>query len=292
MGDAEPKKKKGNNNLWSPEETKLLVQLLVEGINNNWRDSNGTMSKLTVETKILPEINKEFRRSKNYNHYQSRMKYLKLQYQSSLDLKRFSSGFGWDPSTKRFTAPDEVWDDYLKAHPNNKQLRYDTFEFFEELQIIFGEGVATGKNAIGLCDSTDAAIGLCDSTDARTYKSGENSREEYVSDFDNGHQSITHHLCLMELQKVLQRSFPPRKRTRSERNTSQKEESSMMVKRDNKKKWHKKKINVWDALKEVSDLDERIRFKALTKIYHLGIQDVFVSMSVEERLGWIQTSME
>ena len=33
-------------------------------------------------------------------------------------------------------------------------------------------------------------------------------------------------------------------------------------------------------------------FKALTQIYHLGIQDVFVKMSVEERLGWIQSSME
>ncbi|CAL9247830.1 unnamed protein product [Arabidopsis halleri] len=283
-------------------------------INNNWRDSNGTISKLTVETKILPEINKEFRRSKNYNHYQSRMKYLKSQYQSSLDLKRFSSGFGWDPSTKRFTAPDEVWDDYLKAHPNNKQLRYDTFEFFEELQIIFGEGVATGKNAIGLCDSTDA----------RTYKSGENSREEYVSDFDNGYEydTTTHHESLWMSDSHTQSSehyapfmshgtsesptekLPPRKRTRSERNTSQKEESPMMVvsskilniiqqrEERQQKEVAQKKINVWDALKEISDLDERIRFKALTKIYHLGIQDVFVSMSVKERLGWIQTSME
>jgi len=116
MGNSQQKKrKKGDYNPWSPEETKLLVQLLVEGINNNWRDSNGTISKLTVETKFMPEINKEFCRSKNYNHYLSRMKYLKIQYQSCLDLQRFSSGFGWDPLTKRFTASDEVWSDYLKV---------------------------------------------------------------------------------------------------------------------------------------------------------------------------------
>ena len=74
---------------------------------------------------------------------------------------------------------------FLLAHPNNKQLRYDTFEFFGELQIIFGESVATGKNAIGLCDCTDA----------HTYKAGEKPREEYVDDFDKGYEydTRTHH---------------------------------------------------------------------------------------------------
>ncbi|KAL9281334.1 putative Myb/SANT-like domain-containing protein [Arabidopsis thaliana] len=255
MGNSQQKKrKKGDYNPWSPEETKLLVQLLVEGINNNWRDSNGTISKLTVETKFMPEINKEFCRSKNYNHYLSRMKYLKIQYQSCLDLQRFSSGFGWDPLTKRFTASDEVWSDYLKAHPNNKQLRYDTFEFFYELQIIFGEGVATGKNAIGLCDSTDAL----------TYKAGENPRKEYVDDFDNvyeydtttHHESSEHYTPFMShgTSESPTEKLPPRKRTRSERSTSQKEESPMMVvsskildiiqqrEERQQKKWHRKRI--------------------------------------------------
>ena len=25
-----------------------------------------------------------------------------------------SSGFGWDATTKKFTAPEEVWEDYFK----------------------------------------------------------------------------------------------------------------------------------------------------------------------------------
>ncbi|XP_020866249.1 uncharacterized protein At2g29880 [Arabidopsis lyrata subsp. lyrata] len=163
-------------------------------------------------------------------------------------------------------------------------------------------------------DSIEKAVGLCDSTDARTYKAGKNSREEYVSDFDNGyeydttthHESSEHYAPFMShgTSESPTEKLPPRKRTRSERSTSQKEESPMMVlsskildiiqqrEERQQKEVAQKKNNVWDALKEISDLDKRIRFKALTKIYHLGIQDVFVSMSVEERLGWIQTSME
>ncbi|EOA14465.1 hypothetical protein CARUB_v10027674mg [Capsella rubella] len=132
MGDS---KKKGDYNMWSHDETRLLVQLLVEGIHNYWRDFNCTMSKLTMESKILPEINKHLNnvgRPKNYNHYQSIMKYLEQQCQIRLDLQRFSLGSRWDPLTKKFTAQDEVWEYYLKAHDTNKQLRYDTFEFFEE----------------------------------------------------------------------------------------------------------------------------------------------------------------
>ncbi|KAG2280417.1 hypothetical protein Bca52824_051637 [Brassica carinata] len=41
-------------------------------------------------------------------------------------------------------------------HPTHKHLRYDSVEKYEDLQIIFGNGVATGGFAIGMGDSTDA----------------------------------------------------------------------------------------------------------------------------------------
>ncbi|CAN7112488.1 unnamed protein product, partial [Brassica rapa subsp. narinosa] len=53
-------------------------------------------------------------------------------------------------------APNHVWDDYEKAHPTKKSLRDETLEDYEDLQLIFEQGLATGKNAIGLGDDTDA----------------------------------------------------------------------------------------------------------------------------------------
>ncbi|KAF8094011.1 hypothetical protein N665_0372s0017 [Sinapis alba] len=170
-----------------------------------------------------------------------------LQYQNCTDLQRYSSGF----------ASHEVWNDYLKAHPSNKKLRSDTFEFFEELQIILGQGVATGKNTVGLGDGNDA----------RTYKDGGNSNEEYVNDVDHIYEfdastrdhELSEHYATFDSQTIL--NIIQQREERQQKEVSQ------------------KKIN-------------RIPFKALTYIYHLGIQDVFVKMSVEERLGWIQSSME
>ncbi|XP_024005055.1 uncharacterized protein At2g29880 isoform X1 [Eutrema salsugineum] len=187
----------------------------------------------------------------------------------------------------------------LKAHPKDKNLRYETFEFFDEFQIISGEGVATGKNAIGLGDSTDA----------RTNK------EEYVHGIDDLYdlERTTHrhespeHFVPFDSQKTSdyrREKFQPKKRARSERGTSKKDENSVMgisnqilnliqqKKERQQREAEKNQNNVWDAIKEILDLEERICYKALTKIYHLGIQDVFVSMSVEERLGWILTNME
>ncbi|KAJ4889008.1 Myb/SANT-like domain protein [Raphanus sativus] len=50
------------------------------------------------------------------------MKILKTKYLAAAELLRFSSGFGWDSATKRFTAPDEVWTEYIKAQLHTIEL--------------------------------------------------------------------------------------------------------------------------------------------------------------------------
>ncbi|KAJ4901557.1 Uncharacterized protein Rs2_15508 [Raphanus sativus] len=131
---------------------------------------------------------------------------------------------------KADTTLTEVWNDYLKAHPKHKNLHSDTFEFFEDLQIIFGQGVATAKNAIGLGDGTDA----------RTYKAGETSNEENGNDEDNIYEfdASTRDHDLSELyasfdsQTVPEsrtEKLQPKKRARSERGVSQKDENPAMA---------------------------------------------------------------
>ncbi|XP_077250488.1 uncharacterized protein At2g29880-like [Tasmannia lanceolata] len=58
-----------------------------------------------------------------------------------------SSGFGWDPFTKNITAPEEVWDAYIVAHPEAASYRVKAVEEFEELKTILGNGFAVGSNA-------------------------------------------------------------------------------------------------------------------------------------------------
>ncbi|XP_019099580.1 PREDICTED: uncharacterized protein At2g29880-like [Camelina sativa] len=150
MGDSQKSKEKGAYSQWGPEETKVLVELLVDGVHRNWRDNSGNFSKLIVEQKFLPVLNERLGCQKNHNQYLSRWKYLRGLYNNYLDLQRFNSGCGWDPEMKRFTAPDEVWKEYFKKHPKHKHLRYESNERFEDLQLIFGCGLATGGSAIGI----------------------------------------------------------------------------------------------------------------------------------------------
>ncbi|WZZ71401.1 hypothetical protein YC2023_082771 [Brassica napus] len=113
--DPQQEKAKGAYEFWNVRETTVLIRLLVDGIKQGWRDKNGSMSKMTVEKKILPILNATVGCHKTHKHYLSRLKSLRKLYNSMQDLIRFSSGFGWDPISKKFTAPNQVWDDYEKV---------------------------------------------------------------------------------------------------------------------------------------------------------------------------------
>ena len=71
--------------------------------------------KQTVEKRILPILNVKFGSEWTYKEYTSRLKWFKQRYANYSKLMRHSSGFGWDPITKKFTATEEVWEDYFKV---------------------------------------------------------------------------------------------------------------------------------------------------------------------------------
>ncbi|XP_063948233.1 uncharacterized protein At2g29880-like [Daucus carota subsp. sativus] len=74
-----------------------------------------------------------------------------------LKIMKFNFGFGYDSTSKKFTAPKEIWDDYLKACLKDKNLRDGVSDDdYEDLQIVVGGGVIFGKSSIGLGNATGA----------------------------------------------------------------------------------------------------------------------------------------
>ncbi|CAH2065448.1 unnamed protein product [Thlaspi arvense] len=128
----------------------------VDTINQGFRQSDGKFNKLTIETIILSTLNQKLGSYITYSQYRNGTKILKARYQSLAEYLRCSSGFGWDLETKKFTADDEVWNVYLKAHPDKKYLRDDSFEDYEELKAIYGPNTASGQNIVGLGDTIHA----------------------------------------------------------------------------------------------------------------------------------------
>ncbi|CAA7052694.1 unnamed protein product [Microthlaspi erraticum] len=307
MEDTQESKSKNPYLPWSTHETKTLLRLLVDGVNQNWADQNGSFSKLTVEQRILPELNRICGSKKTLLHYKNRTKILRGKYKSYADLLRFSSGFGWDSETKKFTAPDEVWEEYFKEHRKDKHLRDNSFEDYEDLHTIYGKNVAIGKNAMGLGDATDA----------RTY-GAENSEWDYQGgytpqmmgddDEDDDNNDGIEQVISSSSQRNANGKLPIRKKARTERFNVEKisDEISAVTGMNNQmfsmiqQRWQKeaeekqaeeKNDNVWDAIKEVPDLEENERFDAMNLVHQLGMKAGFVKMTIDERREWIKRSV-
>ncbi|KAK3192930.1 hypothetical protein Dsin_024240 [Dipteronia sinensis] len=126
----------------------MLLQLMVDAASRGWRDVNGMLSKAIVESRILPILNEKLGCQKTHNNYLSRLKFFKREYQKYSQLMGHSSVFGWDATTKKFTAPEE-------SHPTLRVLRNKNCDDYKDLQIVIGNATATGKNSLGLSDETD-----------------------------------------------------------------------------------------------------------------------------------------
>ena len=112
---VDQRQEKGEYIQWRPEESKLLIELVASCFKEGWVDPNGKMFKKTVETKIISVLNEKFNSRKTYKNFINRMKILKNQYRNFVNLLHFDSKVQWNPITKKFMAPDEVWNAYLRV---------------------------------------------------------------------------------------------------------------------------------------------------------------------------------
>ncbi|KAL8146051.1 hypothetical protein AgCh_003979 [Apium graveolens] len=196
----------------------------------------------------------------------------------------------------RFTASNEVWDEYLKAHPKDGNLRNGVCNDFEDLQIVVGGGVAVGKNSIGLGSVTDA----------RTLKASE-VQETRIDDlsynlegFEQNNSSPIGSPEVFELSK---------KKLPTKRGRSEYEESSNSSGNNHKhnileqlakltstfegvygllqKRGNEKTYTTWDAIKEVPNLSENVRLEAFNLLDTKIKKDGFFRMTPEERAIWI-----
>ncbi|KAL2518841.1 hypothetical protein Adt_15088 [Abeliophyllum distichum] len=233
----------GKYKVWTVEESNELLNILVDAANRGWRDSNGSFSKIGTSD------------------------YCKL--------LRHSSGFGWDPVTKKFTASDEVWKEYIKSN-GNSTYRTDTFVDYEDLRIVIGNGTAIGRHAIALGNDTDA----------RTFETQESrgggSLDNFMYDSNIGK---FHHLL--------------EKRNRTNVDAKSVETNNIQLELMDKLTQNIDKLtrsidsidnsepSCWDIIKEIPNLDDGARFKALDLLNTSGKKLEFMKMTPEERSKWI-----
>ncbi|XP_022894128.1 uncharacterized protein At2g29880-like [Olea europaea var. sylvestris] len=293
MEESQGKRRIGYN-AWSAKESSTLLELMVDAANRGWCNTNGVLSKQVVEKKILPALNEKLGCQKNYAMYQSRLSWFKQQYHKYSELMRYSSGFGWDLITKKFIASDEVWDNYFESHPKQRHLRTDTFPDYEDLRIAIDNVTATGRNSISLGDESDARIYGVEENRHVTIDDYvfDESQEAYVQtqqDHSTNAPSSNSYMSFPSFETMtradVQEKIYLRTNSITGIATDIREMFKLMEKRerDREKKEMEDKNNIWDAIKEIPNLDNHTRYKAPAFIHKFGMKDAFLKISHEER---------
>lgn len=140
------------NHVWSIEEDAKLVESMVElKRSGNWDGESGSGLKKNYQKEIERILQEKLpgRGLKEKPHMESRCKLLKKQYYSIYDVRTNGelSGFGWDDDRKCVTASPDVWNDYLKSHPDCTFMKNKYFPHYDQLALVWGKDRASGVNA-------------------------------------------------------------------------------------------------------------------------------------------------
>ncbi|XP_042404547.1 uncharacterized protein At2g29880-like [Zingiber officinale] len=189
----------------------------------------------------------------------------------------------------------------------NMNYQIDTFEDYEDLRIVVGNGTATGKYSMGLGDDTDIrtlevegnrSTNLLDDYmfDYNTSEFVQSDRQE--SSYD---PSFFEEFAPPLPSQPISSKVPPttRKRDRivleGKSSTFMNTNADVMYRLSHTLKKVASKIesigNVgegcWDAIKEVPNLDHRTRYKVFDLLNTQSKNIDFLKMTIEERSQWI-----
>ncbi|XP_061342436.1 uncharacterized protein At2g29880-like [Gastrolobium bilobum] len=218
-----------------------------------------------------------------------------------------------------WTIDDEVWEDYLKSHPSHSKLHEKSAVDYEELKIVFSGATTTRNDSI--------ALGTNDTNATTFGEENKDSRmEDFVYDpindvfiEPNHYELLDHspspHQCSPPSHSLLDLEVHTEKTSRNNRSRSKYEGNSTLVGTNKQAKVlenlsidigtiarnfekisnlmeererdRKRESNIWDAIKEIPNLEDKTWFLAIDLLNTKAKKDMFLSMSLEERFSWI-----
>ncbi|XP_061376054.1 uncharacterized protein LOC133318117 isoform X2 [Gastrolobium bilobum] len=150
MAEASQPLRKRVNHTWTNEEDKVLVDCLLE-IGQNWKGDNGFKPGFAIHLEKMIHDRIPGCALKSTPHITSRIKLLKRHYNAICEMISLTggSGFDWNDKHKMIDVDRQIYDDWVKTHPNAKGLYKKPFPYFDMLAPIFGKDMATGQDAVG-----------------------------------------------------------------------------------------------------------------------------------------------
>ncbi|GLT76089.1 hypothetical protein SLA2020_477700 [Shorea laevis] len=127
---------------WTPPMDRFLIDLLLDQVYNGNKLGQTFITQAWIE--MITLFNAKFGSHHDKEVLKNRFKHLRRMY-NEIKLLLGQSGFSWDEKRAMVTAEDNVWDSYIKAHPDARSYRVKTLPRYDKLCVIFGEEIADGR---------------------------------------------------------------------------------------------------------------------------------------------------
>ncbi|EEF39323.1 conserved hypothetical protein [Ricinus communis] len=130
----------GNDRLrtvWTPEMDRYFIGLLLEQVSKGNKFDDHLFSKRAWKNMTLL-FNTKFKFRYEKDVLKNRHKTLRNLYTAVKKLLD-QNGFSWDNNRQMVTADNDVWDEYIKMHPDARAYRIKTIPHYKDLCLIYGD---------------------------------------------------------------------------------------------------------------------------------------------------------
>ncbi|KAK9077866.1 hypothetical protein SSX86_006204 [Deinandra increscens subsp. villosa] len=141
---------------WTLAMDQFFTDLLL-GQQEKGNKLNGNNNSYTKEawTEMLNSFNGKF--GPHHTKRVLRHRYKKLfKYYTDIMVLLKQDGFSWDRKQQKVVANDDVWDAYIKAHPQSRSYRAKSVPHYKDLESIFGSAISDKSQS----NNVDEDIGV------------------------------------------------------------------------------------------------------------------------------------
>ncbi|XP_043716748.1 uncharacterized protein LOC122664817 isoform X2 [Telopea speciosissima] len=144
MDDQDPPTNDRLKTKWTPPMDRYFIELMMDQVNRGCKVGNAFKKEAWAQ--ILSLFNARFRLELDKEALRNRYRKLRMQY-NALKTLLDHGGFLWDETRQMVTADDNVWDDYLKGHPEARSYRTKTVPNYNDLCVIYGHPTTDGRQS-------------------------------------------------------------------------------------------------------------------------------------------------
>ncbi|KAF8405413.1 hypothetical protein HHK36_010319 [Tetracentron sinense] len=269
---------------WTTSLTKTLADLMVDQVQKGNRQNN-SFGKKTWKY-ICDGFYKKTALKWDKEQLKNRYGVLRRQYvivKSLLD----QSDFSWDESQHTVMAKDEVWDNYIKDHPDAETIRSNGCPIYKQLCTIFSDSGANGKydQSSHYAELEEVSLQFSEHVDHLVQEESSSDSEE-DADIANGEDKC---------QSMAPPSSHPRKRRLNrmedvmaeailEMAAASKLRAAAVTQSSNRFSI----TSCVKALDEMQGVDDQIYLAALDLFDRPNARETFLSLKSEKRLTWLK----